>query len=190
MARQIDISRDNTKNVTHPYYRAPEVFFSKNYDFKADVWSIGCIFAELLTGNFLFRGLDDFDQLIQIIKIVGTPDENYLLKLENSVQIIFRTLAKRVGVKWEELFPDDIFPEEKKKKFCTAENGRHLLSLMLIFDPDQRISVEKALEEPYVAWKRNSDNNDSPPKAIYDDSLENMKLTTGEWKSKFFSKFL
>ena len=57
---------------------------------------------------------------------------------------------------------------------------------MLVFDPAQRISVEDALKETYVSWKRNKTKKESPPKGVYDDSMENKQLSTNEWKRRWF----
>jgi negative regulator of PHO system len=58
------------------WYRAPDVLLgSRTYNTSIDIWSCGCIFAEMITGVPLFRGRDNQDQLLHIMRIVGTPDE-------------------------------------------------------------------------------------------------------------------
>jgi serine/threonine protein kinase len=57
------------------WWRAPEVFVNwERYDDKLDIWSVGCIMAELILLRPLFRGNDLVDQLIKIFDIIGTPD--------------------------------------------------------------------------------------------------------------------
>lgn len=64
-----------TTQVVTLWYRAPEILLGyKNYDYKVDVWSIGCFFYELFTGEVLFRGSNEQDQIERILEICGTPD--------------------------------------------------------------------------------------------------------------------
>lgn len=57
------------------YYRAPELLLGfEKYDMAVDVWSIGCIMVEMLTGSPLFPGESSMEQMIEIVKIIGTPN--------------------------------------------------------------------------------------------------------------------
>ncbi len=73
------------------WYRAPDVLLgSRTYSTSIDVWSCGCIFAEMISGVPLFRGRDNADQLLHIMRIIGTPDERTLRKMAaESVRSIF-----------------------------------------------------------------------------------------------------
>lgn len=58
------------------WYRAPDVLLgSRNYTTSIDLWSIGCIFAEMVSGRPLFPGKNNEDQLLRIFKLLGTPNE-------------------------------------------------------------------------------------------------------------------
>jgi len=64
------------------WYRAPDVLLgSRTYSTSIDVWSCGCIFAEMIQGTPLFRGRDNQDQLLHIMKIIGTPSDDTLRKV-------------------------------------------------------------------------------------------------------------
>lgn len=64
------------------WYRAPDVLLgSRTYSTSIDVWSCGCIFAEMISGVPLFRGRDNQDQLLHIMRIIGTPDDRLLRKI-------------------------------------------------------------------------------------------------------------
>ena len=64
------------------WYRAPDVLMgSRTYNTSIDVWSCGCIFAEMISGMPLFRGRDNQDQLLHIMRIIGTPDDRTLRKI-------------------------------------------------------------------------------------------------------------
>ena len=64
------------------WYRAPDVLLgSRTYSTSIDVWSCGCIFAEMISGIPLFRGRDNQDQLLHIMRVIGTPHDSMLRKL-------------------------------------------------------------------------------------------------------------
>ena len=64
------------------WYRAPDVLMgSRTYGTSIDIWSCGCIFAEMISGVPLFRGKDTQNQLMQITRIVGTPSNEQLQKM-------------------------------------------------------------------------------------------------------------
>lgn len=65
-----------TKDVVTLYYRAPELLFKVNeYATPIDIWSVGCIFAELATKRPLFSGQNELHQIREIFRILGTPTE-------------------------------------------------------------------------------------------------------------------
>jgi cyclin-dependent kinase len=78
LARTMNIPvRAHSLDVVTLWYRAPEILLgSKWYTTAIDIWSIGCIFAEMVTGHPLFPGQNQQDQLLQIFKILGTPDKS------------------------------------------------------------------------------------------------------------------
>lgn len=64
------------------WYRAPDVLLgSRTYSTSIDVWSCGCIFAEMISGTPLFRGRDNQDQLLHIMRIIGTPSDAEFQKI-------------------------------------------------------------------------------------------------------------
>jgi serine/threonine protein kinase len=75
MAKEIEFEdRPMTNEVGSLYYRAPELLLgSKRYDFSVDVWSLGCVFYEMLTRKVLFKGENQLDQVKKIFKVTGTP---------------------------------------------------------------------------------------------------------------------
>lgn len=85
LARAFGIPVNTFSNeVVTLWYRAPDVLLgSRTYSTSIDIWSAGCIMAEMISGVPLFRGRDNNDQLNQILRILGTPDENTLRRLMN-----------------------------------------------------------------------------------------------------------
>jgi cyclin-dependent kinase len=68
--------RNYTHEVVTLWYRAPDILMgSRHYSTTVDIWSVGCIFAEMLNGRPLFPGSNESDQLLRIFKTLGTPTE-------------------------------------------------------------------------------------------------------------------
>ncbi|KAJ3796519.1 CMGC/MAPK protein kinase [Lentinula aff. detonsa] len=134
-----------TEYVATRWYRAPEIMLAfRRYNTAIDVWSIGCIFAELLMGKPLFKGKDfDYsyvDQLNKILNVLGTPDDAVIRKISSEkAQAYVRSLPLKRTVPLKKIIPH-------------ADNqALDLLKRMLSFDPDERITVSEALEHPWLA---------------------------------------
>lgn len=139
-----------TEYVATRWYRAPEIMLSfANYATAIDVWSVGCILAELLGGKPIFKGRDYVDQLNQILHYLGTPSEDTLRRVGSPrAQDYIRSLPIKPRIQFSTLYP-------------TANPlALDLLSKLLCFDPARRISCEEALAHPYFqVWH---DPNDEP----------------------------
>eukprot|EP01066_Platyproteum_vivax_P005063 Platyproteum_vivax@DN16462_c0_g1_i1.p1 len=130
--------RSYTNEVVTLWYRAPDVLLgSKKYSTPVDIWSVGCIFAEMVNGRPLFPGTSDQDQLHKIFKILGTPSVAswpQLAELEEFCKHEFPTFQPQ---SWSSVVPN------------LDEAGLDLLSSMLRYDPNQRISARQAMEHEY-----------------------------------------
>uniref|UniRef100_A0AAY4B144 mitogen-activated protein kinase n=1 Tax=Denticeps clupeoides TaxID=299321 RepID=A0AAY4B144_9TELE len=88
LARQAD--SEMTGYVVTRWYRAPEIILSwMHYTQTVDIWSVGCIMAEMLLGKPLFKGNDHLDQLTEIMKITGTPTQEFICKLQSQDVSVF-----------------------------------------------------------------------------------------------------
>ncbi|KAJ8487871.1 hypothetical protein ONZ45_g14166 [Pleurotus djamor] len=143
-----------TEYVATRWYRAPEIMLTfKQYTKAIDVWSVGCILAEMLSGKPLFPGRDYHHQLSLILDVLGTPtlDEFYAITTRRSRDYI-RAL-----------------PFRKRKPFATLFPNANPLALdfltkTLTFDPKKRITVEDALAHPYLeAYHDPDDEPIAPP---------------------------
>jgi len=132
-----------TEYVVTRWYRAPEVMCcAKWYDEKVDLWSVGCIFAELLLQRPFFPGGNHIEQLRLIFIIMGTPSSLDWIKTPEAKNWIQRM--------------DHCEGKNLRKIFSKAsEPALDLLSKMLEVDPRKRISVAKALEHPYLQEHHN-----------------------------------
>jgi len=124
----------------------------QSYTKAIDVWSVGCILAELLGGKPFFKGRDYVDQLNQILHYLGTPNEETLSRIGSPrAQEYVRGLPYMPKKNFAQLFPS------------ANPQALDLLDKMLAFDPSSRISVEEALEHPYLSiWHDASDEPTCP----------------------------
>jgi len=159
-----------TEYVATRWYRAPEIMLSfKCYTKAIDMWSVGCILAELLGGKPLFKGRDYVDQLNQILSILGTPDDETLTRIGSDRALRYiRSLPKTQKIPFSELYPN------------ANPLALDLLEKLLKFDPAERITVEEALAHPYLEAYHDVDDEPSHEK-LFDfsfealDSIEDMK---------------
>jgi serine/threonine protein kinase len=129
-----------TDYVATRWYRAPELcgsFFTK-YTPAIDIWSIGCIFAEILSGRPLFPGKNVVHQLEIITDLLGTPHPDQIAKVRNEKA---RRFLSNMRVK-----PKIPFAQRFPK---AAASALPLLERLLAFDPDDRPTAEEALADPY-----------------------------------------
>ncbi|KAF8631885.1 hypothetical protein AX15_002150 [Amanita polypyramis BW_CC] len=142
-----------TEYVATRWYRAPEIMLAfRGYNTAIDVWSIGCILAELLLGRPLFKGKDYVDQLNKILDVLGTPSDTIIEKIgSQKAQSYVRSLPLKKKTHLENIIP-------------TADiQAIDLLGKMLTFDPDERISVPEALKHPWLSsYHDESDEPDCP----------------------------
>jgi len=131
--------RNYTHEVVTLWYRAPDVLMgSRKYSTPVDIWSVGCIFAEMVNGRPLFPGSSEQDQLMKIFKTLGTATKK-----------TWPSMADLPDYKTVETFP--VYPVQSLKKICRRLDnvGLELLGRMLQFDPAKRISAETAMKHPY-----------------------------------------
>ncbi|KAF8609589.1 mitogen-activated protein kinase [Ceratobasidium sp. AG-I] len=143
-----------TEYVATRWYRAPEIMLTfKQYTKAIDVWSVGCILAEMLSGKPLFPGRDYHHQLTLILDVLGTPtlDEFYAITTRRSRDYI-RALPFRKRRPFAQLFPN------------ASALAVDFLTKTLTFDPKKRINVEDALCHPYLeAYHDPDDEPVAPP---------------------------
>ncbi|XP_012915135.1 mitogen-activated protein kinase 9 isoform X3 [Mustela nigripes] len=179
-----------TPYVVTRYYRAPEVILGMGYKENVDIWSVGCIMGELVKGCVIFQGTDHIDQWNKVIEQLGTPSADFMKKLQPTVRNYVENRPKYPGIKFEELFPDWIFPSESERDKIKTSQARDLLSKMLVIDPDKRISVDEALRHPYITVWYDPAEAEAPPPQIYDAQLEEREHAIEEWKELIYKEVL
>jgi len=171
-----------TDYVATRWYRAPELcgsFFAK-YTPAIDIWSIGCIFAEVLLGKPLFAGRNVVHQLELITDLLGTPAPEVIAKVRNEKARRFLTnMKKKPGYPLEEYFP----------KAGTAALG--ILKRLLAFDPSDRPTAEDALSDPYFIGLHNQAREPAAqPVSKLAFEFERRKLSTEEVRELIYREIL
>lgn len=129
------------------FYRAPEVILGLNYGIPVDVWSLGCILVELLTGQVLFPGLSEFEQMRMIVELLGRPPRHLLDSAPKTGHFFYRDGAFRAPLAGAaRCIPvTDCSPAGS-----VAHVNFHDVTLrMLEYDPARRITPAEALEHPF-----------------------------------------
>ncbi|CCI44859.1 unnamed protein product [Albugo candida] len=182
------VRRQLTKHVVTRWYRAPELILLQDYSFAVDVWSVGCIFAELLSMQaescpryqdraplFPVRSCfplsadrpttysDKLDQLNVIFSVIGTPNDT---DIENASEVreYLQQLPKKAPRDLKEMYPG------------APTEALDLLQKMLLFNPDARIRVADALNHPFLQSVRRL-QAETTAKIPFNMEFENMHST-------------
>ncbi|XP_066383066.1 mitogen-activated protein kinase 15 isoform X1 [Miscanthus floridulus] len=171
-----------TDYVATRWYRAPELcgsFFSK-YTPAIDIWSIGCIFAELLTGKPLFPGKNVVHQLDIITDLLGTPSPEAISRIRNEKAKRYLSSMRRKR------------PIPLTQKFPNADPlALRLLEKMLAFDPKDRPSAEEALADPYFKNIANVDREPSAqPVTKLEFEFERRRITKEDIRELIYREIL
>lgn len=131
--------RTYTHEVVTLWYRAPEILLgSKHYSTAVDMWSVGCIFAEMCIKHPLFPGDSEIDEIFRIFRLLGTPNEDIWPGVSTLQDY------KHNFPQWK---PQDL----RKTVKILDEDGVDLLQKLLIYDPAHRISAKRGLQHPYFS---------------------------------------
>ncbi|KAG2445984.1 hypothetical protein HXX76_000587 [Chlamydomonas incerta] len=127
----------NISYICSRYYRAPELIFgATDYTSAIDVWSVGCVLAELLLGQPLFPGESGVDQLVEIIKVLGTPTREEINAMNpNYTEFKFPQIKAHP---WTKVFSKRMPPD-----------AVDLVSKLLQYAPQKRMTAVQAMTHPF-----------------------------------------
>lgn len=159
-----------TNNVITIWYRPLEIIFGdENYSTAVDMWSLGCIFAEIMTKKPIFQGMNDFEQVEKITSVCGTPSQDIFGKLGKWNMFQFKQkLENRI---------DEIFCE-------FPENCVKLLKGLLELDPNKRLTAEEALKMEWFHVKPFPDVKKGKSLPLNRKSEMNYKLEQKELRKR------
>jgi len=136
-AKHLVRGEPNVSYICSRYYRAPELIFgATDYTTNIDVWSAGCVFAELMLGQPIFPGDSGVDQLVEIIKVLGTPTREQIKEMNpNYTEFKFPQIKAHP---WQKVF-----------RARTSPEAIDLVSRLLEYTPSARITPLQACAHTY-----------------------------------------
>mmetsp|Transcript_10454 Transcript_10454/g.15279 ORF Transcript_10454/g.15279 Transcript_10454/m.15279 type:complete len:482 (+) Transcript_10454:79-1524(+) len=183
LSRAVDFENDammSTPYVATRWYRSPELLTMWTQASKAiDVWSVGCIFAELLNRRPLFKGKNYLNQLDLIIDTLGKPTDEDIVGCQSAREYIGRKPDKeRTPLQF-------IFPN-------ATELALDLLDKMLTFNPNRRYTVEQCLAHPYLQklHEPNDEPNSEPFDYSFEKQLKDKTLTKERMKQLIYDEIM
>lgn len=129
-----------TDYICTRWYRAPECLLTDGYyNYKADIWSLGCVFGEMLTLKPLFTGQNELEQAKRINSVLGSPSAGLIAHFSSKGNSEALALPSVSGTGLGSLL-GNISPE-----------ASDLLSKLLVYNPDDRLSARQVVKHPYFA---------------------------------------
>lgn len=189
--------RQMTEDIATRWYKAPEITLGNtNYGYSVDVWSLGCIVAELVNYQPLFMGKSAFNQIEIILNTIGKPDKADISDIGNKyTQNIINCMDIRKGR------PFESYINSSDKQLID------FIRQCLMINPTKRMTVEEALQHPYlsefngkektvlmqrhVAFTVSDDmklSTDFYRRALYNHIVKRKKRERLAWRAKVFDK--
>ncbi|KAK3373440.1 hypothetical protein B0T24DRAFT_527736 [Lasiosphaeria ovina] len=138
------------------FYRSPEVILGMTYGMPIDMWSLGCILAELYTGVPIFPGENEQEQLACIMEVFGPP-EKHLIEKSTRKKLFFDSMGKprlTVSSKGRRRRPSSKTLQQVLK--CDDEAFLDFLSRCLRWDPDRRMKPDEAIRHEFITGQKTS----------------------------------
>mmetsp|Transcript_72024 Transcript_72024/g.168674 ORF Transcript_72024/g.168674 Transcript_72024/m.168674 type:complete len:458 (-) Transcript_72024:55-1428(-) len=186
LARSVVQQQDNAQNpvltdyVATRWYRAPEILLgSTSYTKGVDLWSVGCILGELLSGKPIFPGTSTMNQLDRIMEVTGRPNSEDVEAIRSPfAATMLESLPMSRPRPLSEMFPS------------ASVEALDLLRLCLQFNPNKRVSAKEALRHPYVVQFHNPEDEFDCDRTIRIPIDDNTKLTVQDYRDRLYNEVL
>lgn len=170
-------NEEMTGYVATRWYRAPEIMLKwMHYSKAVDLWSVGCIVAEMYTHRPLFPGSDHVNQLNRILDVAGFPSPKLLSQVNEDA----RTYLERNPNRQKRVDFKEYFSEIK------SDAAIDLIDQMLQLDPNDRFNCERFLEHPYLS--KFHDVDDEPSGEPFNELYESEDYPVHDWKERIFNE--
>ncbi|XP_022643875.1 stress-activated protein kinase JNK-like isoform X9 [Varroa destructor] len=152
------------------------------------IYQMLCGVKHLHSAGIIHRDLKPSN--IVVIEQLGTPAEDFQRRLQNSVLTYVQSRPYCQGYSFDRLFTNSFFADDSPEGLERANQARDLLSKMLVIDPERRISVDDALQHPYIkVWYDHAEVNGPAPER-YDHSIDEQDHSIHEWKELIFQEVM
>jgi len=186
LARSIVQMHDNAQNpvltdyVATRWYRAPEILLgSTSYTKGVDLWSVGCILGELISGKPIFPGTSTMNQLDRIMEVTGRPSPEDIEAIKSPFAA---TMLESLPI---------CRPRPLNEMFPSASvEALDLMRLCMMFNPTKRISAKDAMRHPYVVQFHNPDDEFGFDRTIQIPIDDNTKLTVQDYRDRLYNEVL
>lgn len=173
-AKRLVTGEPNVAYICSRYYRAPELIFgATDYTVSIDIWSMGCVVAETILGQPLFPGESGVDQLVEIIKVLGTPTREQLHTMNpNYTEFKFPQIKAHP---WNKVF-----------RSRTSDDAIQLIQKFLIYNPESRLLPQEGLEHCFFTELRDEatwQGKTMPSKLFTFTQIEDRQLTDQQRKN-------
>lgn len=168
-----------TSYVATRWYRAPELMLCrKKYSKAVDIWACGCILAEFYGRKPIFMGNDQMHQIVEILKVLGTPKSETVMKYGSSVAVeIFSIPKPQYGkMPWKTIYP------------FAGDKGLDLVEKMLKWDPDQRLDCDEVLNHSFFKDVRNEKEESVCPYGAFDFEYEHHVTSMNDLTKLLFKE--
>ena len=165
-----------TDYVATRWYRAPEILLSSTrYTFGVDMWACGCILGELINGKPIFPGTSTMNQLDRILEITGRPSAEDIEAIQSPfAATMLESMRAPDTPRLEATFP------------AASPDALDLMSKLMHFNPDKRISAEDALRHPFCAQFHNPADEPVATSMITIPIDDNTKYTIAEYRDRLY----
>jgi len=185
LARSLQKQTQNvlTDYVATRWYRAPEILLgSTRYGKAVDMWSLGCIFGEMLGGKPVFPGTSTLNQLEKICEVVGSPSDQEIEAMDSPfAKTMLDSLQQPtdgIGKGWKALYPG------------ASDIALDLLTKLMQFDPNKRLLAADGLRHEYCAQFHDAASEECAKASVNIDIDDNDKKSTSIYRDKLYATML